>query len=252
MARQSIVGEKLGIEEMTYGPVEENGVILLFGLLHEKVGFQYIEEIRKGFPDCTARKQAAPGRYEQVKIEFEYRSSDFVRYDHLKRIEAGEKCDYIVCWIDDWEDCPPQLKVIALRDYCNIKGEEGIPAKIKHLVSKDIDTIVCPARKKGFEAAFVKGSWWGEIRILKSKINTIKYLAIYQEAPLSAITHIAKVKKIYPYKNTGKYRVKLYEKKKIKPIKVKQKPRKLGGLRGPVYTNLNKLRRAKNLDEVIF
>ena len=169
MFRQSIVGEKLGISEMTYGPVEENGVIFLFGLLHKRLGFEYIEEIRKGFPDCIARKKVSPGKFEEVSIEFEHKSSGFAI--HLKDIEKGVKCDYIVCWIDDWEDCPPGLKVISLRDYCNVQGEIDIPAEIKRLVSKDIDTIICPAKQKGFEKAFVRGSWWGEIRILKSKLD---------------------------------------------------------------------------------
>ena len=39
--------------------------------------------------------------YEKVIIEFEYESSTFIRYGH-----DPEKCDLIVCWVDDWKDCP--------------------------------------------------------------------------------------------------------------------------------------------------
>ena len=59
-------------------------------------------------PDCTARRRVAGGRWESVRIEFEFRSRSFREHGHDA---AG--CDVIVCWEHDWADCP--LEVLALR-----------------------------------------------------------------------------------------------------------------------------------------
>lgn len=254
MLKKSVVGEKLGIPEMSYGPVEENGVIFLFGLLYKHLGFDCVEEVHKRFPDCIARKKIAQGKYQKVSIEFEYKSSDFVGHKHLEKMKKGIECDYIICWLDDWEDCPKEIKVISLRDYCNL-SEKNIPEKFKHLASTEIDTLVCPAQKKGFKEAFIKKSRWWAVRILSSKADRIKFIAMYQVAPVSAITYLASVTKIEEIKkgkDKGKYMLYLKSKRKIKPIGLKNQPRKMSGLRGPIYTSKEKLEKAKDLDNLIY
>lgn len=73
--------------------------------------------------------------------------------------------------------------------------------------SPEIDTIVCPAQEDGFNEVFLKEHRWFQIRIHPSKILKIKYLAMYESAPISAINYIGEVKEIKPYKNTGRYEV---------------------------------------------
>jgi len=48
-------------------------------------------------------------RWQRVRIEFEYFSSDFRRHEHPQ-----EGCDLIVCWKNDWAESP--LEVIELSE----------------------------------------------------------------------------------------------------------------------------------------
>ena len=58
------------------------------------------------------------------------------------------------------------------------------------------DTIIVPARKEGFDKVFLGENAWYSIRIKESKIPDLKYVASYQVSPISAITHVAKIKEI--------------------------------------------------------
>ena len=53
-------------------------------------------------------------------------------------------------------------------------------------------------------ATFSGGCACGAIRVHGSMRSQIKYIATYQVAPISAITHIAPVKSIEPWKDSGK------------------------------------------------
>ncbi len=113
-----------------------------------------------------------------------------------------------------------------------------------------LDTIVVPANDKGFHRAFLEEDRWYAIRIATSMIDRLKYIAAYQTAPVSAITHYAEIANIEKFKDTNKYIV--YFKEKAKPIK----PIKLdtdmirGAMQGPRYASFEKLINAKKLSEV--
>jgi len=102
------IGEPLDFEGLTNAPMEENGVIFLFGKLHDRMGIR-IKAIRKGFPDAVAEVWIKDRLYPRM-IEFEFRSSDFKRHGH-----DASKCDIIVCWEHDWRDCPKHLFIIELK-----------------------------------------------------------------------------------------------------------------------------------------
>ncbi len=104
--QKSIVGDPLNFDGLQYSPTNEQGVVFLFGKLHKELGI-IIESIRTDFPDASGRKKHKLGWIE-VKIEFEYRSSNFKVHQHKS---AG--CDLIVCWIHDWKECP--IDVIELK-----------------------------------------------------------------------------------------------------------------------------------------
>ena len=93
---------------MRNAPINEAGVVLLFGMLAERLGF-YVESARAAFPDCEAKRRLGPGEWQTVRIEFEYESRNFRVHRH-----DVEGCDLIVCWVHNWAECPAQLEVIAL------------------------------------------------------------------------------------------------------------------------------------------
>lgn len=107
MKGKSIVGDLINFRGLVYSPVNENGVIFIFGKVIEDLNM-YIEEIKPGFPDCVGRRFTGRG-WERVNIEFEYRSSNFEEHGH-----DPKECDLIVCWEHDWPDCP--IEVIELRE----------------------------------------------------------------------------------------------------------------------------------------
>ena len=115
--------------------------------------------------------------------------------------------------------------------------------------SDAIDTIVVPAQEDGFNETFLGENRWYAIRLNPVMIPNIKYLAAYQVAPISAITHYAEVESIEPWQDTGKYVVNFKNKANaIGPIKLIPKG-KTKALQNSRYTSFQHLRNAKNLDE---
>tara|TARA_B100000315_G_C14467417_1_gene536625 strand:+ start:109 stop:1002 length:894 start_codon:yes stop_codon:yes gene_type:complete len=105
--KRSIAGDPINFNGLIHGPLNENGVIFLFGKIHDKLGFR-IEAIQPSFPDAVGRRQTAKG-WETVWIEFEFKSSNFKVHKH-----DPKECDVIICWEDDWKDCP--IDVIELKE----------------------------------------------------------------------------------------------------------------------------------------
>jgi len=104
--KRSIVGDPINFEGLIYGPLNENGVIFLFSKIHDKLGIN-IEAIQPSFPDAKGRRKARRG-WEDIWIEFEFKSSNFKIHNH-----DPKECDVIVCWEHDWKDCP--IEVIELK-----------------------------------------------------------------------------------------------------------------------------------------
>lgn len=64
---------------------------------------------------------------------------------------------------------------------------------------REFDTIVCPSSGSGRVDAFeAKNAWWA-VRIWKGNLAKLKYVGLYEAAPVSAIRCYAKITKIEPY-----------------------------------------------------
>ena len=103
-----VYGAPLGLAAMAHAPTNEDGVIFLFGVLAAELGFR-VERIQRGFPDCEAKREVAPGKWEWARIEFEFESRNFKEHRH-----DPKGCDVIVCWRHNWPDVPEGLEVVEL------------------------------------------------------------------------------------------------------------------------------------------
>lgn len=111
------------------------------------------------------------------------------------------------------------------------------------------NTIIVPAQEEGFNEVFLGENCWYAIRIGGGKLNEIKYIAAYQTAPVSAVTHYAEVDSIEPYGDGEKYKLNFVSPAKpIGPIEFKGG--KQGTLQSPRYTTYEKLLSAKEVMEL--
>jgi len=116
--------------------------------------------------------------------------------------------------------------------------------------SVEWDTLVCAAKEEGFRTAFIQQKAWWAVRLNPKSIPRIKYIAMYQVAPVSQITHYGKVTYIKPYRDTGKYKLYLQG----NPVKLKR-PVGLGNNphlkpQGPKHAILANILSAKSLDDI--
>jgi hypothetical protein len=103
-----LLGAPTGLPAFPYEPVNEMGVMVLFSMMAQQLGF-VIESVQSGFPDCQAKIEVEPGRWQHFRIEFEYESRSFKLHGH-----DAQKCDLIVCWRHNWKNCPPHIQVLEL------------------------------------------------------------------------------------------------------------------------------------------
>lgn len=101
-------GNPMDFRGLRHEPVNEDGVVFLFGMVARELGY-LVEAVQAGFPDCEAKRQIGPGKWQRVRIEFEFESRNFRDPGH-----PHDGCDLIVCWRHNWPDCPPHLEVVEL------------------------------------------------------------------------------------------------------------------------------------------
>jgi hypothetical protein len=105
-------GKLVALGPLVCAPTNENGVLVLFGAMAERLGF-LILRVQLGFPDVEAWRIVGPDRLQRVKAEVEYLSRNFLAHGH-----DPKGCDLIICWENNWPECP--LEVIELKKFVNV------------------------------------------------------------------------------------------------------------------------------------
>jgi|TARA_R110000744_G_C19371224_1_gene562646 hypothetical protein len=111
-----------------------------------------------------------------------------------------------------------------------------------------LDTIVVPAHPKGFEEVFLGQRRWPNLKIDQKRKAYVRFIAVYQTKPVSAITHYVEVERFDPLEQKGRY-----------AVVFKGEPKELNhvcytnadawAIQGPRYTSMSLLEVAKNLSQ---
>lgn len=104
-----VFGAPINFRGLRHAPINEQGVVYLFGMVSAELGL-IVEAVQSAYPDCEAKRcvDSKNNRWQRVRIEFEFYSSNFKDHGH-----DCSCCDLIICWEHDWKDCP--IEVIELR-----------------------------------------------------------------------------------------------------------------------------------------
>ncbi len=151
------------------------------------------------------------------------------------------------------------LPLVGLRAFEHPKAVAAPKAKLSEVSKKPakvtesddlIDTMIVPAQIDGFNQTFLGENCWYAVRISGGMLPKIKYIAAYQTAPVSAITHYAPVDHIEPYGNEGKYKLVFSTPAQpIGPIPRGDVPK--GTLQGTIYRSLAQLKKATTIADLI-
>jgi hypothetical protein len=108
-------GPPIDFRGLRHAPINEQGVIYLFGMISYELGF-IVEALHSEYPDCEAKRHIGENRWQRVRIEFEYQSRSFRDHGH-----DPSMVDLIVCWEHNWSEAP--VEVLELRSAINeLKG----------------------------------------------------------------------------------------------------------------------------------
>lgn len=109
-----------------------------------------------------------------------------------------------------------------------------------------MDTLVVPARPKGFHEVFVGERRWPNVKIDKKRMSEVKFVAVYQTVPVSAITHYAEIDHFEPLQKAGRFDILL----KGEPIEISRVPftdADAWAVQSPRYTSLKLILSATHL-----
>jgi hypothetical protein len=149
------------------------------------------------------------------------------------------------------------LPIIGVRAFSKAKTKPIADVKVVEdkedatFVERDWDTIVVPAKEDGFRSVFLDKNCWYAVRIAEKNIRRIQYIAAYQVAPVSAVTHMAEIEEIVPYQDSGKMIIKFKAPAKPLANPVNLREGKNGSQpQASRYTSRETLLNAKYLDEL--
>ncbi len=152
MLKRRTFGSKLEFRSLSCEPINEQGVVYLFGVLHDIFDFK-IESIQTGFPDCIARRKLKKNRWEEIRIEFEFESINFKQHGH-----PTDQADMIICWKHNWSDCPENIEVIELSS--QIEKMEVIQEEVKEpRMLSEYQRFCQEKRLEGFSFSEISSLW---------------------------------------------------------------------------------------------
>jgi len=108
------------------------------------------------------------------------------------------------------------------------------------------DTIVVPAHSIGFNEVYLGEKRWPNLKVDRKRLPDLKYVAVYQTKPISAITHYARIDHFEPLDRVGRYNV-FFSKQPIEIEPIRFTSADVCAVQGPRYTILQLILDAKHL-----
>jgi len=131
----------------------------------------------------------------------------------------------------------------------------NVQEEIEEVRSQKYDTVIFSSKGRGFEETFLgekESSCWYPCRVSEEREGKLKYIAIYRGAPVSAITHYAKIKK-FEFDSVRNCKVCYFEGKPIAlPNKIELGSKDGCFFVGSKYTTFDSLLNAKKADDIVF
>lgn len=169
MPNESLVPLK-NVLGMDNEPRNEAGVIILFTLRMKQLHFSGIVRTQGRFPDCVARR-----RGENVNLEFEYKSKTFKAHGHLKKL--GQRKCTVVCWGDNWQNPPKNIKIISLSRELGLSNRVRLTHAKQERSIRFLDT----SPKKTCDWSMPAGTRKGDLLIVwRSGRNQSRFQDIFQ------------------------------------------------------------------------
>lgn len=120
---------------------------------------------------------------------------------------------------------------------------------------EQIDTLIVPTGKsgEGFEETFLNENAWYYLRISTNKLKQFKFIAAYQPAPISAVTHIAPIKEfIEVFNEKGQSRQKaIFDTPAVEIEHIPFGTAKGGSMQGPRHVNREALLKCSDLGKLL-
>ena len=111
------------------------------------------------------------------------------------------------------------------------------------------DTLVVAARVESFFNVFLAEQAWYPIRIDDRRKRDLKWICVYQNSPVRAITHYAEITEIANYLETGRYRIVVGKPIEL-PTPITLDMENGLTMQGQKYTTLNRILRAKSISDL--
>lgn len=130
-----------------------------------------------------------------------------------------------------------------------------VQAEIAQAHERQFDTVIFSSKKRGFEETFMgeaEPPCWYPCRVKEEREQELKYIAIYRGAPVSAITHYAKIK-AFRWDPERKFKVCEFDGSPIElpnPIVLGNRPGCY--FNGTKYTSLESMLKASRTDDMLF
>ncbi|MCM1176092.1 MAG: hypothetical protein NC341_13765 [Blautia sp.] len=138
-----------------------------------------------------------------------------------------------------------------------LQEEHGINVDefLEEARSGKCDTVILASSGRGFEETFLgeaEEACWYPCRISEVREASLKYIAVYRGAPVSAITHYAKIRK-FVYDQERECKVCYFDGSPIQlPNEIKLGNKEACFFVGTKYTTLESLLNAGKADEIVF